>query len=759
MSTIRAQSDSSAGDSSLSTSPSSDSVVCADSDPFENLPRRCLVDIAYSVGPLTTESTSLQDAGSDVTAGYSIESLFDATIRWRNNKAESDNSFQVTYVFAYGQGIADGRVDERAVLINPGGANGMPARAVNRMLFRGVAGNGGTYDFGFKGSAISEISAAESDYANNYTMAENLVALAYNGEWCERVTNATNTCSETTYSWCCGAMLLPPPSPPLITPIGGNSSSSLADDDDDDDQDNNVTALSGPMQGPDTLYVDRLYDESFKNIGNVSSSLSPLAIALDRGARNPGSSKLPNNMGTFGSIFALVCVGLILVAIIFEMLRRFAKDLKKRAPGISRKLTNLLPGQGHLSIDVDLEGITISKHYLHPTQTADCENETETITHTLRRPQSKHKSIFENDGTQTFEFIYVNDGSSEALKYASLQTQGTGSVHSLALMFDGFSSSSHYNNDDDNTNINNTNKKELIMKKNESKITLDDVKLGHAIGRGAYGIVCRATYKGFPVAVKTLHGGKASLSKKEQRAFAKEISLLSRLSHENIVTFYGACNDKEQQLCIVMELMRVSLFQVLHEQNKNRGLTRFEFLRVINDVACGCKYLHELKIIHGDLKSHNVLLNGERAKICDVGCARVAQITGMLTTQQSIVLLQRTSNPESEKNNNNVVGTPAYMGPELFDNATEITQYIDVFALAVLMWECLSGETPWSHIQHPVQIAYAVAANDERLDISKVGDWEEAKTLIRKCWKRVPSQRLDMKSIIDCLREMKTRVA
>ena len=77
-----------------------------------------------------------------------------------------------------------------------------------------------------------------------------------------------------------------------------------------------------------------------------------------------------------------------------------------------------------------------------------------------------------------------------------------------------------------------------------------------------------------------------------------------------------------------MELMTKSLFQVLHENDgenkKSRRLTRLEFLRVASDVAVGCAYLHELKITHGDLKSHNVLLNGSSAKICDVGCARVA---------------------------------------------------------------------------------------------------------------------------------------
>ena len=97
------------------------------------------------------------------------------------------------------------------------------------------------------------------------------------------------------------------------------------------------------------------------------------------------------------------------------------------------------------------------------------------------------------------------------------------------------------------------------------------------------------------------------------------------------------------------------------------------------------------------------------------------------------------------------------MAPELFDRSLDITFGIDVFALAVLFWECLSGEPPWSHVQHPVQIAFAVC-NDERCDVEKVGDWEEAKLLIKKCWKRVPGDRLRMHEIVELLKDMRTRV-
>ena len=192
-----------------------------------------LVDVEYGVGPLSIISDGAStNSGADTLVDISEASssiakeeeeedkeyTFPATIRWRNNKLEEDKSFQVTYVFAYGQGIADGRVDDRAVLINPGGANGMPARAVNRMLFRGVAGDGGTYEFGFLGSAMFEEGALSNN--NSTKRAGNLVSLAYNGQWCDRVSSETTACGETSYSWCCGQFLSPPPPSILIEPMG-----------------------------------------------------------------------------------------------------------------------------------------------------------------------------------------------------------------------------------------------------------------------------------------------------------------------------------------------------------------------------------------------------------------------------------------------------------------------------------------------------------------------------------------------------------
>ena len=129
------------------------------------------------------------------------------------------------------------------------------------------------------------------------------------------------------------------------------------------------------------------------------------------------------------------------------------------------------------------------------------------------------------------------------------------------------------------------------------------------IARGATSDVYRATYRGFPVAVKVIEA--QSLNANARESFIHECELLHRYRHPNLYHFYGAhlvpeqrtAQDEEEddglasETFMVFELMRGgSLHDVLHgsSERERRQLSTGEVIRLLYDVACGMAYLHQV---------------------------------------------------------------------------------------------------------------------------------------------------------------------
>ncbi|OQR96224.1 serine/threonine protein kinase [Achlya hypogyna] len=255
-----------------------------------------------------------------------------------------------------------------------------------------------------------------------------------------------------------------------------------------------------------------------------------------------------------------------------------------------------------------------------------------------------------------------------------------------------------------------------------TSIAFDELTVGDKIGGGGVGIVYSGTYRGRPVALKTLFDPRVDKALKDE--FMDELLVMSKLKHPHVVNFIGACMEAPN-LCFVMELCTMSLFDRLHRTNDALGVS--ELVDMATGVADAMRYLHAQSpaIIHRDLKSQNVLLDHRGVvKLCDFGLVCTKETTA---------------------------GTPAYMPPELLAGRP-FSKAVDVYMFGVLLWELFSRDVPFRGYDVD-DIQRKVLAGD-RPAIPTLDCPQKCQELIRQCWDNEPSRRPSFAAVYDALRQI-----
>lgn len=131
--------------------------------------------------------------------------------------------------------------------------------------------------------------------------------------------------------------------------------------------------------------------------------------------------------------------------------------------------------------------------------------------------------------------------------------------------------------------------------------------VGPRIGEGAHAKVYEGKYKNQTVAIKILHKGETpeEIAKREGR-FARDVAMLSRVQHKNLVKFIGAC--KEPVMVIVTELLLGGTLRKYLLNMRPRCLDMRIAIGFALDVACAMECLYSHGIIHRDLKPGNSLI-------------------------------------------------------------------------------------------------------------------------------------------------------
>uniref|UniRef100_A0A096M712 Mitogen-activated protein kinase kinase kinase 7 n=1 Tax=Poecilia formosa TaxID=48698 RepID=A0A096M712_POEFO len=254
-------------------------------------------------------------------------------------------------------------------------------------------------------------------------------------------------------------------------------------------------------------------------------------------------------------------------------------------------------------------------------------------------------------------------------------------------------------------------------------IQYDDILFEAAVGRGTFGVVFKAVWRGKDVAIKTIE------SDAERNAFLVELRQLSRVSHPNIVKLYGSCDDP---VCLVMEYAECgSLYNLLHSADPLPHYTAAHAMSWCLQCADGVAYLHNMKpkaLIHRDLKPPNLLLvaRGTVLKICDFGTA--CDIQTYMTNNK---------------------GSAAWMAPEVFEGSN-YSEKCDVFSWSIILWEVITRRKPFEEIGGSAFcIMWAVHRGTRPPLIKDLP--EPIETLMTRCWDKEPSQRPSMSEVRDTM--------
>ncbi len=200
-------------------------------------------------------------------------------------------------------------------------------------------------------------------------------------------------------------------------------------------------------------------------------------------------------------------------------------------------------------------------------------------------------------------------------------------------------------------------------------------RIEREIGRGGMAVVflARDLRHDRPVAIKMLQPTASAMTHEH---LPSEIIITAGLQHPHILPLFDS-GESEGTLYYVMpfvdgETLRTRLV-------REGPLPVPDVARLLSEIADALHYAHQRGVVHRDIKPENVLLSNGRATVMDFGIARTLAAPNVEALAQHGV----------------VVGTPAYMSPEQMRGDGAIDARSDVYSLACMTFEMLTGRPPW----------------------------------------------------------------
>jgi len=227
----------------------------------------------------------------------------------------------------------------------------------------------------------------------------------------------------------------------------------------------------------------------------------------------------------------------------------------------------------------------------------------------------------------------------------------------------------------------------------------------------------RDTLIGGRVAIKILNEV-ACQDPAAKARFLAEARMARNVAHENVVSIYDFGEDDEHRPFMVMEFLEGEDLRQAIRDGHTGDLKRK--LHIALQLARALARIHELQIIHRDIKPQNVHLSPNGAiKLMDFG---IAKAEGLRLTRSGCLL-----------------GTPYYMAPEQV-TGDRVTAQVDVYAFGMLVFELMAGERPidGNSVEH---IFYNILHQPLQLEPLRQVAPQPVCDLVARCTAKAPAER------------------
>ena len=266
---------------------------------------------------------------------------------------------------------------------------------------------------------------------------------------------------------------------------------------------------------------------------------------------------------------------------------------------------------------------------------------------------------------------------------------------------------------------------ESVAKGLEPEPKITDFQIIKELGAGSFGHVYLVKHKVTKAeyAIKAIDK-RNKTNQEEKPYFRREIEVMYKIHHPNVVKLYGHFEDNNYCYFIMEYISKGNVFTLIPTDKKKR-INQKVVASLIKDVISAVYYLHNMHpiIIHRDIKPENVLLGDNLvAKLTDFGWSNYMQ--------------------EDEKRTT-VCGTPIYLAPEIIKEQGH-DEKVDIWCIGVLCFELMTGNVPFQGNDIDT-----LKENILHLKIAWPKDINvDAKNLIKKILKSDPAARISLEEML-----------